>query len=337
MREDEIRPAEIFDEYLRLSAADAETLLSADHPLASRNCPGCDSNESHHAFEKNGLALVRCDQCNTLYANPIPTEEQLAHFYRDSRSSDYWARVFFPAVAEARREKIFKPRVERIAQRLPLWTPNVSLPIAQIIDVGAGTGIFLEECATVGLAQRVRAVEPAATMAENCREKGIEAFSGFAADAARDDDWRATGDLVCCFEVIEHVPDPLGFFTDLKALARPGGLVLVTGLGGDGFDIMTLGQRSKAVSPPHHLNFLSRAGVEALLRRAGLTLVEYDTPGKLDVDIVVNALKADPTAIDDPFLRHLITGQSQVARNAFQSFLQDNGLSSHMWIVARCD
>ena len=337
MREGDIRPADIFNEYLRLSAADAERFLASDQNLAARDCPGCAAGSAEFEFTKNGFDMVRCRACGSLYASAVSSEEQLRAFYRDSKSSDYWARVFFPAVAEARREKIFRPRVGHIAENVPRWAPQQTSPLDRIIDVGAGAGLFLEEAKSAGLARRLGAVEPSPAMAEECRSRGIETFPGFAADAAGDPGWRDSADLVCCFEVIEHVADPLDFFRDLAALAKPRGLVLVTGLSGDGFDILTLGKDAKAVSPPHHLNFLSQAGVAALLQRAGLSLVEFQTPGKLDVDIVANTLAERPDAVTDPFIRKLVTDAPQATKDAFQNFLQQTKLSSHMWIVARRD
>lgn len=335
MLEADIRPANIFNEYLRLSTADADSFLKEGVQLSARNCPGCDEEQSEPVFKKNGFQMVRCIICKSLYASPAPTESQLRKFYQTSKSSDYWAKVFFPAVAEVRRDKIFRPRVEQITKNLGHWLPHKKLPLDRVIDVGAGSGVFLEEALNSGLATSAGAVEPSPVMAENCREKGIDAFGGFAADAATDTHWRDKADLVTCFEVIEHIADPKSFFEELAALAKPGGTILVTGLGGDGFDIQTLGKEAKAVSPPHHLNFISQTGIKALLARVKLQLIEYQTPGELDVDIVANTLKEIPDAVIDPFIRNLVTEASQEVRDAFQNFLQQQKLSSHMWVIAR--
>ena len=87
-------------------------------------------------------------------------------------------------------------------------------------------------------------------------------------------------------------------------LARPGGLILVSGLCGDGLDIRTLGALN-AVSPPHHPTFLSQQGARALVDRAGLDCVSFETPGQLDVDILRSALLNDDDVVEDPELRGL--------------------------------
>ena len=100
-------------------------------------------------------------------------------------------------------------------------------------------------------------------------------------------------------------------------------------------DIQVLWENSPSVSPPHHLNFLSRAGAGALVKRCGLTEIKFLTPGELDVDIVGNT-DQDLGRLDlDPFARHLIDCADQETRDEFQKFLSNNALSSHMWIIAR--
>lgn len=99
-----------------------------------------------------------------------------------------------------------------------------------------------------------------------------------------------TADLLVCFEVLEHVHNPLAFLKSLIRLVRPGGLVLVTTLCISGFDLQVLWDRSHHIAPPHHINFPSITGIRNLFTRAGAKSIEIPTPCKLDVDIVPNGL-----------------------------------------------
>ena len=331
MREADIRPAELLNEYLRLSAEDAEIYFGDGKGFTDRPCPGCGETASTLQFTKAGFSYVRCDLCATLYANPGPSGPALESMYRDSESATYWANVFSPAVAEVRRDAIFKPRVEQIADLLD----GLNHRLQRLCDIGVGTGLYLEEVTKHFPGTELSGVEPSSVMAQACQKKGFHIFEGFSDQAAESPDWASSADLVTSFEVIEHVPDSLGFVSSLAALARPGGLVLITGLCGDGFDIKVLGARSKAVSPPHHLNFLSRDGVRRLLERAGLDEVQFTTPGQLDVDIVRNVLLDDDDAVDDPKLRAMLLDEDEQVRKRFQARLVAEKQSSHMWIVAR--
>ena len=329
MREEDIRPADLLSAYLALSVDDARTFFGTESKLVTRSCPGCGADQALPAFTKNDFKLSTCADCGTLYVSPAPAADDLAVFYRDSPSTRYWANVFFPAVAKARRERIFRPRAEKISALLGGHCKRV-------IDVGAGYGLFLEEMMAIDPDIETRAVEPGADLAGICRAANIETFEGFAEDAATDADWASWADLVTSFEVVEHVLDMTAFIRSLGALAKPGGMVLVTGLCGAGFDIEVLGIRSNAVSPPHHLNFISQAGMSALATRAGLELVDFSTPGQLDIDIVCNALANDPTAVADPALREKLLSADADNRRRLQDELVADRRSSHMWAVMRC-
>lgn len=138
MKESDIRPEALLRRYLELSEQDAE-LCFVETPRLNIPCVACGSERLVGEFEKNGFAYSSCQDCGTLFQSPRPPIAAFEAFYRDSVSSRYWAEEFFPAVAEARREKIFRPRVERLADLCR--TKNIS--VERLIDVGAGYGIFL--------------------------------------------------------------------------------------------------------------------------------------------------------------------------------------------------
>ncbi|MBI5329712.1 MAG: class I SAM-dependent methyltransferase [Betaproteobacteria bacterium] len=323
MKESDIRPEALLKRYLELSVQDAERCFGND-PRAEIPCVACGGDDIAHAFNKHGFGYSRCNACGTLYQNPRPTLAAFEAFYRDSESSNYWAEVFFPAVAEARREKIFRPRVERLAA-LCEASGN---PVQRLIDVGAGYGILLDEWRKRSPATQLVAVEPSSALAAECRAKGFEVVENIVEQVTGYDGF---ADLAVCFEVLEHVYDPASFVQTLARLVRPGGTVFVSTLCIDGFDLQTLWDQSNQISPPHHINFLSVAGFQRLFERAGLVDVSVTTPGKLDVDIVRNANRQHPELLSGQrFLQHLIQDDRLAA--AFQGFLAENRLSSHAWV-----
>jgi SAM-dependent methyltransferase len=325
--EADIRPKEMHEEYLRLSAADGDTYFrnGVQHPVP---CPGCGSTDSVPSFVKRGFEYVECPMCGTLFQSPRASIEEFKRFYSESPSSRYWAEVFFPSVAEVRREKLFRPRLERI---LEICSKKNFLP-RTVVDVGAGCGIFLEEWSRRCPEARAVAVEPSPKSAMICRSKGLEVIEEIAENV---ESLKESADLVTSFEVIEHVYDALFFVQSLAKLVRKGGYAVVTGLGCEGFDIQTLWENSRSIWPPHHINFLSLAGFEALFKRAGFSGVELLTPGELDVDIVANMLaNAKESPLGGRFTVTLLN-RGQGARTDFQAFLRDHKLSSHVWVVAK--
>ena len=326
MKESDIRPSDLFDEYLRLSALDAEVFFS-NTARSSIPCIGCGGGNVDNCFIKHGFQYVQCKECETLYLSPRPPAEVFEQFYENSVSSNYWAETFFPAVAESRRERIFKTRAVALAD----MCAKKSIATDTIIDVGAGYGIFLEEWAKINSSSRLIAIEPSASLSQVCREKGFDVIEAVAEKAAGAEN---TADLLVCFEVLEHVTDPLVFVEVLKNLVKPGGYLMISTLGIEGFDIQVLWERSNSISPPHHLNFFSIKGFEALFSRAGMTSIEITTPGVLDTDIVKNSLKATNTDLNmNRFIKKLVSNPDLAQK--FQTFLIENKCSSHTWIFAQ--
>ena len=108
MKEHEIRPQDIFDEYLRLTAIDTQTYF-ADAPRTGQPCPACGA-DGEAAFEKNGFAYAQCPNCLTLFVNPRPVRSAFENYYTDSPSTRYWATTFYRQTEPARREKLWKPK-----------------------------------------------------------------------------------------------------------------------------------------------------------------------------------------------------------------------------------
>ena len=326
MKEAEIRPEALLKRYLELSAVDAVRCFSGSARDAVP-CVGCGSERSRGQFEKSGFAYSECDDCGTLFQTPRPPIDAFEAFYRDSESSRYWAEVFFPAVAEVRREKIFAPRVKRLAD----LCAQHGIKVNRLADVGAGYGIFLEEWRRSFPETEIVAIEPSANMASVCRAKGIPVIEDIIENVPPD---VPSQDLVTCFEVLEHVYEPLQFLRALGAPLRAGGWLFLSTLGIDGFDFQVLWERSTQISPPHHLNFLSTKGFSELFRRAGFSELVLTTPGQLDVDIVRNAAREQPSLLDNQrFIRSTIADEARAA--AFQRYLVEQRLSSHVWVLAK--
>ncbi len=327
MKENDIRPRELHNRYLELSKKDADKVFS-NVEWAELHCPACSSENHHESFVKDNFPYHECIDCESLFQSPRPPQNAFEAFYVDSESSNFWATEFFPKVAEVRREKIFAPRAQRVNSILS----EKGLKNGTLIDVGAGYGVFLEEVSKVSPLDSFKAIEPSKSLAQTCRDKGYDVLEEVLESSEA---WHETANVITCFEVIEHVHDPLYFVQGLRKLLAPGGIAIVSGLGVDGFDIQVLWEQSKAISPPHHLNFLSVKGLEKLFLSAGFKKVEVQTPGELDLDIVENYFKEfGDNSVLPRFVKKLFNKGPEAKAN-FQKFLKDNQFSSHTWIIAK--
>lgn len=329
MKENEIRPHALFERYLELSRSDIERFFSDQSTFEEVTCPACGSAERTLAFVKVSFKYQTCQVCGSLYASPRPSETSQAAYAREAESVKFWATHFYRETADARREKIFRPRAELVAE---LVRENRIAATDVITDIGAGYGMFLEEVARLGLFDTVTGVEPAPDLAAICRAQGFVIVEKLV-EAVQPGELAAN--LATAFEVIEHVFDPLRFLRASAGLLRPGGVLLFTTLTISGFDLQVLWEESKSIYPPHHVNLLSTEGLIRLVERSGLELMKMTTPGKLDVDIVANALRDNPALPVPRFVRYILEQRTAADREALQTFLQSARLSSHVRILAR--
>jgi len=324
MKEEEIRKRDLFDKYLELVEKDVKDFFDF-RDFERTSCPACRSRDLKGEFEKLGFAYGTCRKCSTLFVDPRPSFETLRRFYSSSPSTDFWVNKFFMPVAEARREKIFKPRAEYVSGLIENRSGNV------IGDVGAGFGLFLEELKKISPRNRYIAIEPSLEMAEICKSKGLEAVCSCLEDT---DGLEETFDILTAFELAEHLYNPEAFFSKAYSLIKPGGHFIMTTLNGKGFDILLLWDDSKSVTPPHHLNFFNPASIGLLLQRVGFSDIEVSTPGKLDWDIVEGMIVRDGIDLGR-FWNVAANELKEEDKKALQEWIVRCNLSSHMRVVAR--
>jgi len=325
MKEQEIRNRDAFARYLELVQQDITSYFADPGQFTKVACPACSSQNHAPEFRKVGFLYVTCLECETLFVNPRPTPTALKEFYLHAPSSRYWIEGFFLPVAEARREKVFRPRADYIAERFSTSS------FMTVGDIGAGLGLFLEELRKRWPDYRMVAIEPSPEMAAICRSKGLDV-----AEATIEELQGHEGqfDLVTAFELLEHLYEPRVLLDQAFRLLRPGGYFLATTLNGNGFDIQVLWEQSKSVFPPHHLNFLNPRSLAGLCESVGFLVEEVSTPGELDWDIVEGAIMKDGMDAGR-FWSVLARGVTESRKREFQSWLSQCGLSSHMRVLAR--
>lgn len=326
LREHDIRPSESASKQKALYESDVARLLEGRGNFVPVSCPACGSSEARHRFDKYSLAFVCCTTCETTYLSPRPSPQQLKNYYETSENYQYWADVIFPASEATRRDRIFRPRL----QSLLGLVDKFGIERGSMLEVGPGFGTFCEEAMATSSFRRIVAIEPTPSLADACRGRGIEVLELPVEDAKVSEKF----DVVCAFEVIEHLFSPGAFVSACAKLLRPGGMLVVTCPNGKGFDVEVLGAGSPAVDV-EHLNYFNPASLRRLVEAHGFEVLEVQTPGKLDADIVRNRVLAGEAELTDPFMRRILIDEWERLGTPFQAFLSDNFLSSNLWLAAR--
>lgn len=327
--EKDIRPRELMAEQRLAMLMDIGRLLSRRRDFIRVACPACDAKEGTRRFEKYGLDYYECHNCKTLYINPRPSPAVLEWFYQGSENYAYWNKYIFPASEDSRRKGIVVPRVERVLELCKKY----GVTTGALMEVGAGFGTFCLEMLSRRQFQRIVAIEPTPDLAATCRHRGLETFEVTIERLRLAESDRFN--IVASFEVIEHLFSPRDFLLRIVTFLKPGGLLVVTCPNGQGFEMQTLGVLSETMDH-EHLNYFNPHSLSMLISSCGLEVLETFTPGHLDAELVRNKiLSGEYDVSHQPFFKKLIVDDWERLGWAFQGFLADHGLSSHMWLVAR--
>lgn len=328
MKVTDIRPAELRQLQEQAYARDLERLRKRLPEFVHVPCPACGADAPQPAFEKYGFSFQRCPTCRTLYMSPRPTPEVMAGYYGNSENYRFWAEHIFPTSEANRREKIHRPMLDYLVRACERY----GVERGELVEVGPGFGTFAALATESHLFRGVHAVERTPEMAKACRERGVRVIEKAIEDLRPGD--LPAADVLVSFEVIEHLFDPASFLRGVAALLRPGGLLLLTCPNGEGFDTAVLGAQSGQVDS-EHVNLFNPDSLSSLLGRMRFEVLEKQTPGRLDAQLVRDAaLEGKLDLAGDPFLKRVLLDEWDRLGDAFQAFLAANGLSGHLRVLA---
>lgn len=155
--------------------------------------------------------------------------------------------------------------------------------VTSLLDVGCGTGAFLQFAATRLTLASAAGIELDAGRAAQARESNPSARIHVGDAVATLAGIPGTFDLITLWDVLEHVPAPGELIDALAGKLSPTGAIVIQTInerslmpavgrlsyGLTGGRVTSLARRTHE---PHHLVFFSRAGLGLLARRSGLRL-----------------------------------------------------------------
>jgi 2-polyprenyl-3-methyl-5-hydroxy-6-metoxy-1,4-benzoquinol methylase len=128
-------------------------------------------------------------------------------------------------------------------------------PARRVLDAGCGTGYGSRILSTAG-ARHVLGADIAAAVVEAARAHESDCLEFAQADIARLPYADGSFDLITCFEVIEHVPEPGAVLAELARVLAPGGVLAISSPNADRYP----------QGNPHHLREFTTGEFEALLQ-----------------------------------------------------------------------
>lgn len=225
--------------------------------LVHRACPVCDEDSPLPLCRRpDKLQAGRCPECGMIYLPDVPCEEDLAELY--SGYGEYKGMT-------AKKSSWWPTR--------SLWWANANIMILEnsgglrnqrLCEVGCAFGAFLQ------LARRRRA----AVSGVELDEEAVEHLKGLGIWATRSLDTAQDTDIICAFQLLEHLADPGELLGQIaSALVDDGRLLLA----------MPNGREVEKVGPQwlgfridlEHVNYFSVQTLNRLLMRHGLYMENY--------------------------------------------------------------
>lgn len=234
-------------------------------------CPVCDSTNFEYEFEKHGIPLVKCINCELRFHTKIPSDPN--DIYQASEYSVY-PKVEVEEHFNYRRNRFGRERIRILEEHCE------DLFDKMLLDVGCGDGYFLsvakEKCKhCVGL-------EFSKHLRDFAQEKtGVTVYNKSLQDLPERD-----FNIITMFDVIEHIPDPVQFMQAANKLLAPGGHILIYTPNFDSFSIKVIKNHSSIVDGTEHVILFNHASLEKLGEIVGLEVVHVETRG-LDIHNII--------------------------------------------------
>lgn len=176
--------------------------------------------------------MVRCDGCGLVRSDPVAAPETLARLYTHS-TFDYDDEV---ANLTATYGHYLRRLEGHGAQK------------GALLEIGCGNGFFLEEALAQGY-RTVAGVEPSTAAADKAHPL---VRPRIARDIMRPGLFApGTFDVVCLFQVFDHLPDPAAVLDECLRVLRPGGLILCLNHNVAAVSARLLGERSPIIDIEH--------------------------------------------------------------------------------------
>ena len=181
--------------------------------LAHRPCPVCGEDSSRPVCRRpDGLVVTACAGCRMLYVTEIPKPEAIEDFYRTYARFKFQRHRKTPlSRGKAWRQSLRDPVIQILAA-------TGGLEGRSLLDVGSSYGRFLQLARAQGAV--VHGVELDEAAVEFLRKIGIPAGRTVSSEPKMD--------IVCAFNLLEHLPNPSEILPAISKALKDDGRFLIS-------------------------------------------------------------------------------------------------------------
>lgn len=236
-------------------------------------CPVCDSQrattflepwvEENDPAKLYGAAsgiqgtqtLVTCTDCGMIFESPRYNAETIVKGYMASE--------------EAGHDSQYPMRVNSFYRTLVKHAKRIPAPGAKVLDIGTAGGAFLDAAKQYGY--DAYGMEPSADLVTRGKARGLQIEQGTIENHTFEP---SSFDMVCLWDVIEHLPDPKAALVEIRKLLKPGGILLINYPDIGTWQAKLAGKRFWWILSVH-LHHFTRKSIRDICQRTGYEVFHF--------------------------------------------------------------
>ena len=237
------------------------------------SCPICGSDDHSLRFKAwvdasdpkllygaaSGIAgtqnIVECVDCSLLFENPRYHESVILQGYMESDEEGH--------------DSQYPMRVKSFLKALQKNKDFIPAPGGKVLDIGTAGGAFLDAATAYGY--DAWGMEPSSYLVEQGKKRGLQIEQGTIEDNQFE---KNSFDMICLWDVIEHLTDPKGSLQIIRDLLKPDGVLLINYPDIDTWQARLFGKRFWWIISVHLTHFSPKTIAE-ICRLTGYEVVRF--------------------------------------------------------------
>lgn len=266
------------------------------------HCPICNSAQFNpflacvdNTVSRETFTIVQCNSCGFKFTNPRPDESDLGRYYKseDYVSHSNTKKGFINSTYQSVRKYTLLKKLQLISKYFKT---------GKILDIGCGTGEFLNTCKDAKW--QTFGIEPD----EDARKMAVQNYGLNVQEESELKNFPdASFDIISMWHVLEHVPKLNQRIEDLKRLIKPSGIIIVAVPNCNSLDAKIYKEQWAAYDVPRHLYHFTPKDIETAFKKHGL-----------------NTFKILPMVFDSFYVSMLSekikTGKTNIIRSTWNGF-----------------